>query len=79
MSEIAKVALSLEGNKLQSKVDLLPGAEPKILLMLAHDTLVAAEMKGYLSPGVATARLALQEELTAMGLSHGGSNGHIVV
>ncbi len=68
MNELAKSALIRETSGIRTKLDLARGVDPRILLMLARDSLEAAEHKGCVYHPVTQLRLALQKELKAAGL-----------
>ena len=79
-SELAKATLMRNAMGIRTKVDITHGLDRRALLMLAHDSLAAAEQKRCLSQAVAQLRPALQEELKLAGLSQGrGGDGHLHV
>lgn len=65
----------------QTAIRLAKGADPRLLVMMAHDLLVAAETQGVLTEAVSTARPLLEIQVQLWGVrgtpkvSQGGSGG----
>ena len=56
------------GGQVHSDIQLEKGVDPRVLVMMAHDLLVAAEQKGVLTESVAVARPLLQTQVQLWGM-----------
>ena len=71
--EIASARVVRAGPQVQSQIQLGRGTDPRVLVLLAHHLLRAAEQKGVLTTSVAQARLLLEGQVNEWGLSAGPS------
>ena len=69
--EIASAKFIGEGGKGNAHIQLATGADPRLLVLLAHGLLQAAEERGVLTTAVAQARSLLEEQMKDWGLSKG--------
>ena len=69
--EIASAKFIGEGGKGNAHIQLATGADPRLLVLLAHGLLQAAEEKGVLTTAVVQARPLLEEQMRDWGLTKG--------
>ena len=60
-----------EGGRGNAHIQLATGADPRLLVLLAHGLLQAAEEKGVLTEAVVRARPLLEEQMKDWGLAKG--------
>lgn len=77
--EIASAKFIGEGDIGNAQIQLATGADPRLLVLLAHGLLQAAEEKGVLTPAVIQARPLLEEQMKDWGLTKGPATPRMTV